>query len=225
MAAEEPHGDQARGVFRPGKPTLRVDRILRLQGYRTLEKVRPVVRRAADIAAERAEAAIRPEVHYCRSAIRSTDAGALALADGVVFSCPAFERLLARAHAVVVVIVTMGAALDEELAASAERKDAQPLDQLFLETCGWLAVEQTTKQFGAFYKGLVRPQGERITSRLAPGYSYRVGGRTVAWPLEQQHQVFQMFSGVDLPVRLLESAAMLPKMSRTGMYGIVRGAG
>lgn len=208
-------------VFRPSRIALRSDSILRLHGYKDLEKVRPAIRQAAETIAKRAEELILPEIHYQRFAIRPVADGSLVLENGVAFSCAAFHRHLADAHAVVVAIATMGSRLDDEVIASMDRTGRfEPLDALFLETCGWLGIEQTTKQFADFLRALVRPHGECVSCRMAPGYSYRVDGREIPWALEEQRQIFDVFSGIDLPVRLLESCAMLPKMSRTGIFGI-----
>ncbi|MSO93564.1 MAG: hypothetical protein EXQ86_09230 [Rhodospirillales bacterium] len=218
----EGHGFSSNcGVFRPSRIAIRPESILRLQGYKDLEKVRPAIREAAESVARRAEELIVPEIHYRRVAIGPVAEGVLVLENGVKFSCAAFERHLADARAVVVAIATMGARLDDEVIASMDRMGRfEPLDALFLETCGWLGIEQTTKQFSDFLRALVRPHGERVSCRMAPGYSYRVDGRETPWALEEQRQIFQVFSGIDLPVRLLESCAMLPKMSRTGIFGL-----
>ncbi len=68
---------------------------------------------------------------------------------------------------------------------------------------------------------LIKPEGLRLTRRMGPGYSYKINGDETMWSLEQQHQLFEVFDGEDLPVRLLESCAMMPKMSRSGLYGLV----
>ena len=153
-----------------------------------------------------------------RSGALSLVDGILTLENGVTFRNEAFHRHLEGAREVVVTIATMGRALDDEVIGMMDR--FEPLEALFLETCGWLGVEQTAKQFGDFLRGLVHPNGLRVCCRMAPGYSYRIGEREVRWPLEDQRQVFDAFSGIDLPVRLLESCAMLPKMSRSGIYGL-----
>lgn len=207
-------------VFRPGRTTVRPDRILRLQGYKNLDAVRPAIRQAAAAMARRAEELIAAEVHYRRLAIRSLDDGDMVLDNGVRFHNEAFHRHLADAREVVVAIATMGRALDDEVIAMMDKDRFEPLEALFLETCGWLGVEQTAKQFGDFLRTLVWQSGYRVSCRMAPGYSYRVDGREIRWSLEDQKQIFEVFSGIDLPIRLLESCAMLPKMSRSGIYGL-----
>jgi hypothetical protein len=170
--------------------------------------------------ARRAEDLIAAEVHYRRLAIDALADGALLLDNGLRFECAAFHRYLADAREVVVAIATMGSALDQDVIARLENDRFEPLEALFLETGGWLGIEHTAKRFGDFLRALVQPNGYGISCRLGPGYSYRIDGREIPWLLEEQKKIFAAFDGIDLPVRLLESCAMLPKMSRSGLYGL-----
>ena len=69
-------------------------------------------------------------------------------------------------------------------------------------------------------------EGLSLGPRLGPGYSYRLEGlpaeKRVEWPLEQQRELISLFGDAKLPIELLESAVMLPKMSRSGLFGIER---
>jgi hypothetical protein len=42
----------------------------------------------------------------------------------------------------------------------------------------------------------------------------------VTWPLEEQPALFGLFGNAELPVSLMSSCAMSPKLSRSGLYGI-----
>jgi hypothetical protein len=121
---------------------------------------------------------------------------------------------------VVVVVITLGKRLDDEVIGCMDGEDFEPLEALFLETAGWLGIELTTRAFVTFLGGLAENEGFRVTRRMGPGYSYKVDGDPVMWSLEDQRQLFEVFDGVQLPVRLLESCAMMPKMSRSGLYGL-----
>ena len=59
-----------------------------------------------------------------------------------------------------------------------------------------------------------------MSIRMGPGYTYRHGDVEVGWPLEEQKTLFEVFDGIDLPVHVMDSCAMTPKMSRTGIYGL-----
>lgn len=208
------------GIFRLGRVNIRPERLLRVHGYKNPSAVRPAIRDTAAAMARRAEELIAPEVHYRRLAVAALSDGALILEPGLRFECPAFHRYLANAREAVVAIATMGAALDREVIARLDNARFEPLEALFLETAGWLGVEHTAKRFGDFLRALVQPKGLSISCRMGPGYSYRIDGRDIPWPLEEQKKIFEAFAGIDLPVRLLDSCAMLPKMSRSGLYGL-----
>lgn len=215
---ENPPGMPGYGVFKPTEITLRSDRLLRVHGYKDPAKVRPAIRAAAETIGRRAEALFAPEVHYRRLAVRSLGDAELAVEGGLVFRSEAFSHFLAEAREVVVAVATLGAALDRDVVAHIDR--FEPLEALLLETAGWLGIENLTMQFNGFLREQARKEGCRVTCRLGPGYDYKVSGRPAAWPLEEQERIFAAFEGIELPVALLPSCIMLPKMSRTGMFGL-----
>jgi hypothetical protein len=216
-SAESLHQDI--GVFRPRRSVIRADRILRLQGYRDLAKVRPAIRDAAEAMAKCASEVISPEVHYRSLAVRAMSGDELVLADGTRFQSGAFSHFLPHAERIVVIVVTLGRGLDEKVIDLIER--FEPLEALLLETAGWLGIESASKAFADQLRLQASQDGLHATIRMAPGYTYRIAGAEVSWPLEQQREVFGLFSGYELPVRLLASCAMIPKMSRSGLYGLV----
>jgi hypothetical protein len=119
---------------------------------------------------------------------------------------------------VVAFVLTLGPQLDAHVHELTGNDDL--LGALLLETAAWLCVEDATRQFTRHLRDAAAARGMRITSRLGPGYSYRIGDSTCVWPLEEQAQLFALFAGAQLPVTLLESGAMQPRMSRSGMIGI-----
>ena len=206
------------GRFRAGPVDVRTDRILRIQGYRDMERVRRPIRRAADKAAGIAREIAEGEVGYRRVAIVSCSGSALELAGGERFECGAFERFLSGCESVLVFAMTAGAAIDrriDELMAADE-----PVVALLLDTAGWLAIESVTRQFSERLKAECEPAGLRSTRRMGPGYTYRVGREMAPWGLEEQAGLFRILGEDVSPVTVLESGAMLPKMSRSGLYGL-----
>ena len=91
----------------------------------------------------------------------------------------------------------------------------------FLESAAWLGVEDATKQFVLIVRKWATQHNARISRRLGPGYSYPVEGRQIQWELHDQQPLFASFGDAGIPVRLLESSAMLPKMSRSGLFGLI----
>jgi hypothetical protein len=115
-------------------------------------------------------------------------------------------------------VLTAGAGLSEKVVDLVESGDL--LEGVLLETAGWLAIEDATRQFRTHLREESLRRKHRITSRLGPGYSYKNGNAMCSWPLEEQPELFSLFGEAALPVSLMRSCAMQPKMSRSGMFGI-----
>ena len=149
----------------------------------------------------------------------------LTLVEGTRLRCEAFSRLLNGATEIVAFVITLGRRFDE---AVCELIDAfEPLEALFLESAGWLLIERLSTQFGGYLRRELAADGLSLGLRMGPGYSYSVhrsDGARVEWPLEQQKELFALFGNVDLPVELMQSAAMKPKMSRSGLFAVMSSA-
>ena len=244
------------GRFHAGPVDVRTDRILRIQGYRDMGRVRRPIRRAAEKAAEIAREIVEGEVGYRRVAIAACSGAVLELIwnktvprpstaltgapaiprsgiakrphqrspleGGERFECGAFGRFLVDCGSVVVFAMTAGAAIDRRIDELMAADD--PVVALLLDTAGWLAVESVTRQFSERLKAECEQAGLRLTRRMGPGYTYRVGREMAPWGLEEQAGLFRMLGEEVSPVTVLESGAMLPKMSRSGLYGL-RAAG
>jgi len=206
--------------FEPANEPVRIDQVLRLQGYRKPNTVRRRVREAARSAVDEANEIAQPVVCWRVVAVNSLQNSKLVLANTPpsTVQCDAFEQHLAQADHVVVYVLTAGAAFDERVTDLHEPE--QVLHGLLLESAAWMCIENTTRQFLIWMRKNARRQARRITRRMAPGYQYRVGSGSCEWPLEQQQQLFRVFDGTEIPVRLLSSSAMLPKMSRSGLIGV-----
>jgi hypothetical protein len=203
----------------PHGTRVEVDRMLRIQGYTAPESVRPAVREAAERNAERAEGLIDAAVCYRRIPVVSCNDGTLALPGDASLHCGAFTRFLSAAREVAVFVATAGAGIDDELARL--HGEQELLDMLFLETAAWLGVEEITKAFIIHLRARAAEDDLRLTRRMGPGYSYKTDGGNADWRLEEQQALFSLFGECKLPVHLLESCAMLPKMSRSGLVGLV----
>ncbi len=114
-------------------------------------------------------------------------------------------------------MLTLGAAFDEAISA---RMAEEPVDALFLDTAGWLSIERATRDLAQAIDRALAPR-LRSGGRLGPGYDYRAEEGRQRWPLEEQRELFSVFRGSPLPVELLESCAMMPKMSRSGLFALL----
>lgn len=208
------------GRFGVDAVDVRAERILRIQGYADPAQVRARIRAAAHDVADLAGELAAGEVGYRRVAVARLGGGVLVLHGQQRFECEVFDRHLAGCEEVLVFVLSAGAAFDAH--GEALMREDRPLHALFLHTAGWLAVESVTRQFTERLRRACAGQGLRPTRRLGPGYSYRVGARMAPWDLAQQRGLFAALGDAPLPVRLLDSAAMQPAMSRSGLFGLRR---
>ncbi len=195
--------------------------ILRVHRYPDPDAVRPVIQDAARRIAEQVVAIAAPVAVYRQVRIESCTAEALRLQGGTEFRCDAFERFLGDCSHVIVFVLTLGPKLDERVVALMD--EFEPLDALFVESAGWLSIELATRQFASHLRQKLRAEGRALAHRMGPGYSYRKergGAERVEWPLREQTDLFKLLEGEALPVELLSSCAMIPKMSRSGMFGV-----
>jgi len=128
---------------------------------------------------------------------------------------------MAGSDQLLVFVITLGAELDAAVARGfADGTD--PLGPLFLDTAGWLMVEAATRAFSQKQKESFAEFGQKLSARMAPGYDYPLRGtdQRVGWDLYDQVKLFGLFKGEDLPVELLESGGMIPRMSRSGAFGV-----
>ena len=219
MTPEIPRGAAPIESLQPCNPRVGVDRMLRIQGYTSPERVRPAVREVAERNAERAEGLFEPAVRYRRIPVLSCNNDRLALWGDVSLHCRAFPRFLSAAREIAVFVTTAGGRIDDELARL--NTEEQFLDMLFLETAAWLGIEEITKTFIVHLRKRAADDGLRLTRRMGPGYDYKTEDGKVQWPLDEQRSLFALFGDATLPVHLLDSCAMLPKMSRSGLVGLV----
>ncbi len=202
------------------KPHPKVDAVLRMHGYKDLTKVRPKIRDMASSAAQMLTEVAAPTISYRVVGIKSLIEDELLLEEDVRLCSRVFCQYLDRAFEVIVFALTMGDEVD--------RKTIQLMDEdnlveaMFLESAAWLGVENATKQFVLATREWAAQQNLRITRRLGPGYSYPINGEPVMWELTDQRNLFSVFGSSQIPIKLLESSAMLPKMSRSGMYGLIQ---
>ena len=209
------------GIYEPGLSSIDPVKMLRIHGYKDISAVRPIILKTAEEISARAERIMQPMAVFRRVGVVHCNSEGLTLETGVYFEGHAFSNYFAGAKEVVVVIITVGKQLDDEVIGCMDV--FEPLEALFLETAGWLGIESTTRSFKKYLNEHVSIENLKSTRRMGPGYSYKVDGEEKMWSLEDQRGLFSVFDDIDLPVRLLESCAMMPKMSRSGIYGLVPG--
>ena len=204
-------------VFETAARPVSAEKVLRMQGYADPSAVPTIIRETAEAMAAQVAQVAMPRAFHRAVPIERLEEGTL-VADGIALHCDAFGARFARCREVVPFVLTLGEAFDERVIAHAEGGDL--LEALLLEGAGWLAMEEATARFVEHLKAGASARGLRVTTRLGPGYTYRSGDRSFAWPLVEQRALFELLAEPALPVTLLEGFAMKPKFSRSGMHGL-----
>ena len=201
-------------------PEPKIDAVLKIHGYKDMEKVRRAIRAAAQTAIQVFIENTTPVVSYRIVDIQSVDDSEIVLSDDVHLKSPIFMHYLNNSRQAVAFALTVGKNIDERTIEWMEQD--QLVEALFLESAAWLGVENATKQFVLIVRNWALQHELRISRRLGPGYSYPIDGKQVEWELHDQKSLFRLLDDdADLPVSLMESSAMLPKMSRSGLFGLI----
>ncbi len=197
-------------TYDPPKLEIPLDNVLRVQGYRDLSSVRDDVRAIATTMTAKASTLVAPTATFRRVPVESCEGASLRLSTGTSFKADVFGHVLRHCDQVLPFILTLGEALDNEVGQLLE--NGEIVEALFLETAGWLGIEQASRELAIHLQGQIKKDGLCLTRRLGPGYK--------EWDLLEQKSLFQLFEDTELPVRLLDSCAMFPKKSRSGLYGL-----
>jgi hypothetical protein len=132
------------------------------------------------------------------------------LAEGPSFSGGAVARHLAGAERAIAFVLTLGAALEAEVAALGQRHDV--LEAYLLDLAGWAGLEAAVR---ALRRDLIAALPlARVSHRLGPGHR--------DWPLAEQATLLSLFPEADAPVRLSEHGVLVPFKSISGVFGVRR---
>jgi hypothetical protein len=206
--------------YAPKLASLDAAKILRIHGYRDINLVRKDVRGAAERHAEEALKLLKLRFFYQKQPVAGLSNGQLVLGCGTKFECEAFGKILRNSEEVVPFLLSTGKPIDNQI--QAYLADFGVLEALFLETAGWIAIEAATRMFALHLRRETTPDGLVLSTRMGPGYAYNLGNAKVTWDLRDQRKLFSLFDGYPLPVKLLDSCAMYPKLSRSGLFGLLR---
>jgi len=198
-------------THRPDRLSVAVKPLLRTQGYKDFSRIRPEIMGMAETMAARAEELATPYIIYRQINIVACEPRRLILGSGIQFEGEDFDRALTDCKIAVPFVLTLGEGLDAAVVSLIQADEI--LNALFLEIAGWICIEQATRSFTKHLQTDAEKTDCRLSRRLGPGYK--------GWDLKQQRPFFEIFAGADMPVRLMESCIMLPKKSRSGLYGFL----
>ncbi len=195
----------------PERLHLRLDPLLRFHRYRDLTTVAGPIRAAAEAMRALAETLATPRAVLVRRRVRHLTDDALALEAGPTLHGRCFAEHVSGACEVACFVATIGPALEEQ--ARAFQEEGELLEALFLDTAGWLAVQETVRALRGHLAAAARTEGRTLSPRLGPGY--------LDWPLEEQGALFSVFGGHPVPVDLTRESVMIPQKSLSGLFGMV----
>ena len=202
-------------------PDLKIDSVLRAQGYRKNHKVKLVIRQAASLSVKRLRDTAAPQGFFFFEQIKALNGNKLKMNSGIEFDCPVFEDMLSGSTHLISFVLTLGKEVDEKICGYVGDAD-EPLANLFLETAARLCLELVMRQARIKLTEFSRLNQMVLGKRMAPGYSYKekITNNRIMWDLTEQANLFKMFRGFEIPVKLMESSTMIPKMSRSGIFGL-----
>jgi hypothetical protein len=195
-------------AWRPGPLTVDPWTVLRLARYRRREQAPAAVWDATHAMAARAGELALPAAVLRLVRVATVTEARVRLAEGPSFSGRAVARHLGDADRAIAFVLTLGAALEAEVAALGQRHDL--LEAYLLDLAGWVGLETAVR---ALRRDLIAalPRA-RVSHRLGPGHR--------DWPLPEQAALLSLFEGASAPVRLSEHGVLVPFKSISGVFGV-----
>jgi hypothetical protein len=189
-----------------------VDQILRGQGAdpAAIRARRPALVQAAEQALQEGLVHLAPVAAYRELAIESLRHERLVLQGGGELTGPLIAQHLRSAQQVVILICTIGDAL-ERLVSRAMSED--PVRGLALDGLGSAAAEGLAAAAATHFEDRAKAQGLQTTIPLSPGM--------VGWPVEEgQAQVFSLVDADQAGITLTPGGMMIPRKSISLVLGV-----
>ena len=202
-------------------PNISPLKILRTHGYRNKEVIRKKILDASNKSVERLSSSSGPVGYFCLEEISKHFMNKIELKCGTSFNCDLFRERFAKSKFLVVFIITLGKEVDEKIKKISNYSD-EPLGALFLENASWLALELVLRDARSKVSKFAQNNNMQIENRMAPGYTYpsKINKKRIMWELEEQKILFGLFDKESISIRLTDSCTMLPRMSRSGIFGL-----
>lgn len=199
-------------IVRDFKLRIDIDQILICQGAQpeAIRQRRPDIISLTQEALDREWSLVDPVLMYRYYDVKAFNDGILHLAGGGTLHGPVITQNLAVAEAVVVMIGTVGPAIDRRISESFPRK---PSYALAVDGVGTAAADALRRAAQSRFKSMADSRGWRLSRSLCPGI--------VGWELrEGQKQIFSLLEGAKIGVKLLESGQMNPQKSLSCVLGM-----
>jgi hypothetical protein len=191
---------------------LDVDAVLRGQGAdpAAIRRRSPRLIEFAGRALEEGGPLLQPRVQARRLLVKDLHHERLKLEGGGRLSGELLAQHMGGAQEIVIVLCTVGEALERRVAKVSKEDAAYGLA---LDGVGSAGVEALANAACALFEEEATKEECQVTIPLSPGM--------VGWPVEQgQSQIFDLLDAGEIDVRLTESMMMLPRKSLTFVLGI-----
>ena len=135
--------------------------------------------------------------------------------------CEVFNEIFSESNFLIIFIISLGKGIDIKLKKISNDIN-EPLGGLFLENASWLALELILRDARSRIISFAKSKNMQIENRMAPGYSYpsKILKKRIMWELKEQEKLFNLFKNRNICVTLTESFTMMPRMSRSGVFGL-----
>jgi hypothetical protein len=153
---------------------------------------------------------VSPALSYKIERIGRIEDNAVYLQNGVSFTSPILAKVLEHCEEMVFFIVTIGSALEEEVAGLND--DNRLTEAYILDRLGSLTAEYAVNAFYDNVKRYYKNKGYSVTLRFSPGYC--------DWPITEQQKLFLILDADTIGVSLTESCLMHPRKSVSGVFGL-----
>ena len=195
-------------------------KILRTHGYRNKDFVKKKILDSAEKALERLKNYSSPVGYFYIKKIKKKTPNRIEL-DRTSFNCEVFNEIFLESNFLIIFIISLGKGIDRELK-TISKDTNEPLGALFLENASWLALELILRNARSRVINFAKSKNMNIENRMAPGYSYpsKILKKRIMWELKEQKNLFSLFDNRNISISLSESCTMVPRMSRSGVFGL-----
>jgi len=190
------------------------DMVLRGQGAdpAAIRQRQPRLVEIAERASTEGSRLIAPAVVYRRLLVESLRHERLTLAGGALLAGPLLAQHMAPAQQMILMICTIGGALEQRVALGMDR---DPAYALALDGFGSAAAEALGVAACTRFEEQAAREGMHTSVPLSPGM--------IGWPVEVgQLQIFSLLDAEAISVTLTDSAMIVPRKSTSIVLGLSR---
>ena len=203
-------------------PKVSAFKLLRTHGYKNKDNIKKRILDSAEKALERLTNYSSPVGYFYFEEIKKKSLNSIQL-ERTSLKCEVFTEIFSESNFLIIFIISLGKGIDIKLKKISNDIN-EPLGGLFLENASWLALELILRDARSRIISFAQSKNMQIENRMAPGYSYpsKILKKRIMWELKEQENLFNLFKNRNISVSLSESFTMLPRMSRSGVFGLKR---